>query len=420
MASFEIWGGVGVIGSSKVLIRDGGHRVLLDLGLDVPREGDLLRSPAAPRPGRELSDRLALGAAPRIPGLFDPAFLERADPIADPAEPTAVFITHPHIDHVGLTGFVRDDIPVRTSPDAARILRSLTAAGEGLKGGDPDWIEMAAGERVQVGPIEVERVPVDHDVPGASGYIVRTSDGTLAFTGDFRFHGHHPELSWAFAERAAGCDVLVTEGTTLSWEDQHPLRTEQHVNADFAAELDGNPDLVLMAIYPRDLERVEQFAAIAKAAGRTIVWPDRTAAFLAAAGIADPVGFGAVGLDGLRAAPGSFVVQPDPDRVPELLDLPIGPKTVFVHANGEPLGPYEPRWQLFTDWLAKLGVELKRYGCSGHAYQDDLHEFVYRIAPRTLVPIHTFSPYRVHPVGATRRLVVDYAQGYDFDGRPIG
>jgi len=90
-----------------------------------------------------------------------------------------------------------------------------------------------------------------------------------------------------------------------------------------------------------------------------------------------------------------------------------------VHANGEPLGPYEPRWQLFTDWLAKLGVELKRYGCSGHAYQDDLHEMIYRIAPRTLVPIHTFSPYRVHPVGATRRLVVDYAQRYDFDGRAV-
>jgi len=425
MASFEIWGGVGVIGSSKILVREGDHRVLLDLGLDVPREGDLLRSPAAPRLGRELADRLALGAAPGIPGLFDPAFLDPGDPLGEPAGPTALFISHPHIDHVGLAGCVRGDVPVHASPDAAGLLRALGAAGEGLVGGDPQWVEVPEGEPVRFGPLEIERFPVDHDVPGASGYLVRTCDGTLAFTGDLRFHGRDPQRSWAFAERAAGCDVLVTEGTTLSWDDQHPPRTEEHVDADFAAELDGNPDLVLMSVYPRDLERVESFTAIAAAAGRTVVWPDRTAAFLAAAGIGDPaagcgpVGLSAVGLDGLRAAPGSYVVQPDPDRLPALLDLPIGPRTVFVHANGEPLGPFEPRWQLFADWLAKLGVPLKRYGCSGHAYQDDLHQFAYRIGPKVLVPIHTFSPYRMHPVGETRRLVVDYAQRYDFAGRPL-
>jgi hypothetical protein len=35
------------------------------------------------------------------------------------------------------------------------------------------------------------------------------------------------------------------------------------------------------------------------------------------------------------------------------------------------------------------------------------------------VPIHTFSPYRVHPVGGTKRLVVDYARRYDFTGRTV-
>ena len=121
----------------------------------------------------------------------------------------------------------------------------------------------------------------------------------------------------------------------------------------------------------------------------------------------------------MREAPGSYVVQFDADDIPALLDLPLGPASVFVHANGEPLGPFEPRWQLFVDWLGKLGVPLRRIGCSGHAYQDDLHEFVRMINPRVLVPIHTFSPYRVHPTGSTARLVVDYAQAYDFSGRPL-
>jgi ribonuclease J len=113
------------------------------------------------------------------------------------------------------------------------------------------------------------------------------------------------------------------------------------------------------------------------------------------------------------------VVQFDADDIPSLLDLPFGPRSAFVHANGEPLGPFEPRWQLFVDWLAKLGVPLRRIGCSGHAYQDDLHEFVRKINPKVLIPIHTFSPYRVHPTGSTARLVVDYARAYDFAGRPL-
>jgi ribonuclease J len=419
MATIEFWGGVGVIGSSKILICDGGHRVLLDLGLDVPREGDLLRKPGGPRPGRELSDRLALGSAPRIPGLFAPDELAPGDPLAEAVGPSAVFVSHPHIDHAGLAGYVRDDIPVHASPDTARVMRSLAASGEGLAGGDPEWVDVAECEKIAVGPIEVERIAVDHDVPGASGYLVRTADGTLAFTGDFRFHGHHPELSWAFAERAEGCDVLVTEGTTLSWDEHHPLRAESDVESDFAAALEGNPDLLLLAVYPRDVERVERFLRIADAAGRTIVWPDRTAAFLAGMGVEAAVSLGTLGLDELCAAPGRYVVQLDPDRITDLLDLPIGPRTVCLHANGEPLGPYEPRWALFTDWLTRLGVELRRIGVSGHAYQDDLHRMVHRIAPRILVPIHTFSPYRVHPVGATTRLVVEYARTYDFAGRAV-
>ena len=423
-ASVEFWGGVGVIGSSKVLIRDGGHRVLLDLGLDIPKDGDLFRVPAAPRPGRELSDRLRVGAAPAIPGLFDPTALTAGDRLAEQVEPTSLFVTHPHIDHVGLVGFVRPEVPVHASPDTIALLAALEKGQEALPGprsfaGPAAWRPVALGERVQVGPMTVERFDVDHDVPGASGYRVATSDGVLAFTGDFRFHGHRPELSWAFAEAVADADVLVTEGTTLSWEEIHPLRTEVDVNAMFEAELAGNPDLVMLAVYARDFDRVRDFTAIAEAAGRQVLWPDRTAAFLRAAGFDGALSVGEAGLDAVREAPGRYVVQLDADDIPSFLDMPFGPNSVFVHANGEPLGPFEPRWQLFVDWLAKLGVPLRRIGCSGHAYQDDLHEFVRMINPKVLIPIHTFSPYRVHPTGSTSRLVVDYARAYDFAGRPL-
>ncbi len=419
MVSIEFWGGLGVIGGSKIVIREGGHRVMLDIGMDIPSGADLFRLPVRERPGRELADRLRVGAAPRVPGLYDPAMLRPGDPLGEPTERTAVFVSHPHIDHVGLAGFVRADIPVHAHTDAVDVLEALTAAGKGLPGGDPQWHRLTPGQRTAVGPMEVECVPVDHDVPGASGYLVRTSEGTLAFTGDIRFHGRHPELSWAFADRAQGCDVLVTEGTTLGWTMGTDIRDEEDVERDFAKALADTPGLVLLSLYPRDLDRVHGFLELAAAAGRTIVWPEPVAAFLRELGVS-----GVVGRDDERAAalatdPGSHIAFHDADDVLSLLDLPVGeghPDAVFVHANGEPLGAFEPRWAPFTDWLDALGVPLRQIGCSGHAVQDHLHTMVERIRPRTLFPIHTTAPSRLHPPTGTTRVIAEYGVAYGMDG----
>ncbi len=426
MAHIECWGGVGVIGSSKVLIHDGGYRVLLDLGLDIPTGADLFRAPAGLPAGRELATRLRVGAAPAIPGLYDPAALDPGDPLGEPAGPTAVFISHPHIDHVGLAGFVRPDVALHASPEAIALLRALDQGGEALPGPrdfaapDTAWRPVRAGQPVRFGPMLIERFDVDHDVSGASGYRVTTSDGVLAFTGDIRFHGHQPLRSWAFADAVAGCDVLVTEGTTLSFDEHHPLRTEADVARDFEAALAGRRDLMLLSIYPRDLERVRAVLRVAAGAGRSVLWPDRTAAFLRAAGIEAAAGIGETGLAAVRAAPGGFLLQPDSANLAGLLGLPLGPASTMLHANGEPLGAFDPRWQFYTDWLEQCEVPLRMLGCSGHASQDHLHEMLYRIRPSVVIPIHTRSPYRLHPVGGTARLVVDYARAYDFAGRPLG
>ena len=425
MTYLEFWGGVGVVGSSKVLIGDGGHRVLLDLGLDIPGKADLFRPPVRPRPGAELSGRLRIGAAAAIPGLYDPAGLVPGDPVCDrlaePAEPTAVFISHPHIDHVGLTGFVRPEIAVHAAPDAVALLGALAASGDALPGPRDfaaprtAWVPVQAGTKVRVGPMTVERFDVDHDVPGASGYRVTTSDGVVAFTGDIRFHGHHPERSWDFADEMAECDVLITEGTTLSFDQAYPMRTEADVARDYAAALESSRDLMLQAVYPRDLERVRLFTAIAARLGRVIFWPERTAALLRAAGVVAPV----ADLAAINDNPAACVVQFDPDDLPALLDLPLGSGSAVLHANGEPLGPFDPRWKLFTEWIAHCGLPLRQIGCSGHAYPDHLHDMVHRVRPKIVMPIHTRSPHRLHPVGGPTRVVVGYAQRYDLAGRPL-
>jgi ribonuclease J len=185
--------------------------------------------------------------------------------------------------------------------------------------------------------------------------------------------------------------------------------------------------LVLLSLYPRDVERVAEFVLAARSAGRTIVWPARVADLLHRLGVAGISTWADAGVDGVdtvtladvRAKPGAYVVQPDPAALPELLDLPIAPGDVFLHANGEPLGEFDPRWAVFTDWLAHLGVELRRIGCWGHAGPEHLHEFVERVAPGVVFPIHTFEPTRLYPPHSIRRVVPTYDTRYGFDGEVV-
>lgn len=446
----EFWGGLNVIGGSKIMISTERARVLLDFGLDIPSGADLFRPPVRLRPGRELGDYLMSGQAPPVPGVYAPDLLvghgaraRTLAPLAEPdPRPTAIFLSHAHIDHDGLMGFVRDDLDCYAYPDTVAVHRALRTAGLGPSGHAVGLQPIT--EPVSVGDLTVTAVPVSHDVPGACGYLVEAADGRVAYTGDINFHRDGGAASTAFVERVRGVDALVTETTTLSFDppaDAEPYRplTEDDVIDRFAAACD-RPDLVLLAAYERDIDRAGRLIEAARGVGRTLVWPGRQAAFLQAYGLPGVVTWDAsrpqrpvhadavtavagehgtvstVGLDEVHARPGAYVVQLDPDDNPALLDLPIGDGTVWVHSQGEPLGPYMATWQPFMDWLDALGIETVHAGSSGHAPGEDLIAMVEQIGPGVVYPIHGFHPERL----VTSRPTVLPVAGRSYPLRPTG
>ena len=413
MARLRFYGGVGVIGSTKVVVEQDGHRVVLDMGLDIPGREGLVRAPLSLTPGSELRTRMRLGEAPPIERLYRPESVEGTGVPGGADGRTALFVTHAHIDHVGLLGWVDPAVPVHAAGETVAMLDALEATGQGLEGGHVPVRPLPEGETVAVGPLVVERVAVDHDIPGASGYLVHTEDGVVAYTGDLRLHGRHPERTERFAERARGAAALVCEGTTLSADPRQTVRFEADVDAAFEAELRRTPGLVLMSAYPRDLERVEAFAAIAARCGRRLLWPPATAAFLRAMGLDDVRALDATALDDVRREPSRFVVQLAVSALETLLDLPAGPGAVFLHANGEPLGPFQAGWDLLQQWLARLQVPFTSIGASGHATPHDLHRVVEEVAPAVLYPVHSADPFRLQPPPGTLRVLAEYGRWYE-------
>ncbi len=416
MTTLRFLGGVGTIGSTCVLVEHDGWRVLLDVGITNPPGGGLLRHPSQARPGRLLADRLGSGMAPRVEHLWSRDALVGLDLAGGGDGRTLVVVSHAHLDHAGLVGWVAEDVPIVCSPGTATVLRAMRRAGM-LDGPRTELQVLSAGEAMTLGPFEVLLHEVDHNVPGASGVELRTPEGVLAYTGDLRAHGRHPERTWAFADSVGGAEVLVAEGTTLGGTPALVRREELAVDEAFAAAL-SVPGLVLLSCYPLDLERAAAFATIATSGGRRLLWSPRSATLLRELGLAGVEAWADRVAEEVGGSPGSFVVQLEPAELAHLVDLPVGPGSLFVHADGEPLGPFQPSWALLTEWLESREVPLRRIGCSGHLMPDDLGELVERIAPATLYPVHTSDPYRLCPPPGTRRVIPAYGRSYRLGDGP--
>ena len=413
MARLRFYGGVGVIGATKVVVEQDGWRVLLDMGADIPGREGLMRSPLRLPEGSELRARILLGEAPRIEHLYRPDAVDGTGLAGGGDGRSALFITHCHIDHVGLMGWVDPAVPIYAAEETARMLEALEDTGQGLEGGRVSVRPLAEGAPVAVGPLVVERYRVDHDIPGASGYLVHTDDGIVAYPGDLRLHGRHPELSERFAARARGAAALLMEGTSLSGDPRFTVRSEAQVEAAFDEALGRTPGLVLIALYPRDIERLTAFTTITVRRGRQILWPPLTAAFLRAWGLEDVRELDADSLGEVRRDPSRYIVQLAANELGTLLDLPTGPGSMFLHANGEPLGPFQAGWDLLEQWLARLQVPFTVIGTSGHATPHDLHRVLEIAQPKVLYPVHTADPYRLLPPPGTVRVLAEYGRWYD-------
>lgn len=403
MTHISFWGGVGVVGSSKVLIEEAGWRVLLDMGLDFNPIPPLFRGKVVPRPDQILADRLKTGCAPPIPHLYRPDALPGTDLAGGSDQKTALFISHAHPDHMGLTGWVDPAIPIFAAPETQAIMAALQNAGLGVEGHAPRVQSLQESTPLSFGPFRVTRLPVDHDAPGSSAYIIETQAGTIAYTGDLRLHGSHPAWVHDFIHAAQGCHALIIEGTLLN--HAHEESSESDIGLQFEQYLTATPGLVLVSLNPVNLERVNSFVTKAREQGRTLLFPLQQTRFLKEMGIHQVEAWDESTLQQIRHDPRRYLVQVPVTELPLLLDLPVGGESRYLYSNGEPYGPSDPDWATLMDWLHYTQTPFSSLSSTGHASATAIHEIVKAIAPSLVFPVHTDAPKALQPPTGTKRVL---------------
>ena len=256
-----VYGGAREIGGNQILLRDGDTSVFLDFGyrFSISNEyffSDFLKL----RDSNGLNDYFEMNAIPPIPEIYRTDYL-RHDGYAGPIRPVdAVLISHAHMDHTGQLNLLNEETPFYASDVTIEIMRQMEAASnqmhniedgekfgyyenskgkpsriEKARSGRPRWEHPLSSKPGGIGPLDIEMIRVDHSLPGAAAYIIRTSKGTIAYTGDLRFHGKHPEYTKNFVEKAAseGIDLLITEGTRVARKQDLQKEEERKKEGDY-------------------------------------------------------------------------------------------------------------------------------------------------------------------------------------------
>ncbi|MCX2560765.1 ribonuclease J [Acetobacter farinalis] len=204
----------------------------------------------------------------------DPTFIaERKDKLA------GLVITHAHEDHIGAVAHLWPllQCPVYLTPFAAAVLRRKLAEARLLQQVLIHVIPCAG--RFEVGPFDLEFIPVTHSVPEAQAVVLRTPEGVVVHTGDWKLDpdplvGPPTDIKRLKEVGDEGVLALVCDSTNVM--KPGPSQSEAEVRRSMTDLISGLKGRIAVTCFASNVARVETIAMAAQAAGRTVVLVGRS------------------------------------------------------------------------------------------------------------------------------------------------
>lgn len=435
MTKLGFYNGLKEIGGTFVVVETDTARCMFDFGF---ANADIIDNKISCSPENMAYYYVNLGILTPMDGIYDEETAHKLSlkSFSEDTKKNFFIISHMHIDHMGGLGMLDPNVPVYMSTDSLKLYRAIARTGEAEVREHKNCIGIDYGQSFSIDDITVKVVQIDHDAIGACGFLIETPDGSICYTGDYRFHGFHRNITEDFARTCHGCNVLITEGVTASFEDLDMLsleepenmgNTEEVVEAymiEKSREMDG---LIVINNYNRNVERIHRLIADCKAEGRSLVLEPVQAEYISSFYPEDEISvyeqfiddcsfdispkWAIVSRKDILEAPSKYVLQQDYKHIYELIDLK-DVLSLYVHMDGAPLGDYDPSYKKLGDFMKKLGVNYEHKGTGGHSRPYYLRYMIDNIEPDTLIPLHSFRPEQVMSEHAGCRILPEYGDVY--------
>ncbi len=324
----------------------------------------------------------------------------------------AIIITHGHEDHTGAVPYLLMDLQKQVPILGSKLTLGL------IKGklsefpiDEVDLREIRSGEHFKAGAFEASFFSMTHSIPGAMGVFIRTPQGTVLFTGDFKLDqtpidGVLPDYSALAAFGAEGVDLLLSDSTNATVPGFTP--SEATVGASLRHIIKNAEGRVFVACFASHIHRLQQVCDCAVSVGRKVVVTGRS--MITNTKIARDLGYLAISEDDIIDAydaedlPDDQVVvlctgsQGEPlsalarMAAGEHKTLSIKPEdTVIISAT--PVPGNEKSVQAVVNSLSKIGCtiydrNLANVHVSGHGSQEELKLVLAMCHPRYFAPVH--------------------------------
>ena len=185
-----------------------------------------------------------------------------------------IIITHAHEDHYGALSDLWPglNVPIYASPFTAGLLEAKRDY-EKTMGEIPVTI-FKAGDRIKVGPFDIEGVAVNHSIPEPMSLVIRTPLGNVVHTGDWKID-HEPSLGPMTDEARfrqigdEGVLALMCDSTNAMRDGVSP--SEKDVSESLRKIIEAAEGRVAITTFSSNVGRIRTVAEAAEAAGREIL-----------------------------------------------------------------------------------------------------------------------------------------------------
>ena len=245
-------GGLGEFGMNMMALRYGDDIIVIDAGMMFP-ESELL------------------GVDLVIPDI---TYLKQ-----NRQHVRAIVLTHGHEDHIGALPYILRDLNVPvygTRFTLALVKKRLTEAN---LLDSTTLREVIPGRRIEIGPYEIEFIPVTHSTIDCVALAVRSPAGVIIHTGDFKID-HTPVGGAGFDihtfARYGNEGVLALFSDSTNVERPGITPSERAIVPRIEELARSAPRRVILSCFASSIHRIQQVIDIASRVGRKVAFVGRS------------------------------------------------------------------------------------------------------------------------------------------------
>ncbi len=378
-------GGLDGIGKNMTVFECGDDMVLVDAGLMFPDDS---------QPGIDLV-------------LPDYTYvLENEEKLR------GIIVTHGHEDHTGSLPYLLQDLNNKVPIFSSKLtLGFIEGKLSEFRIRAPKFREVKGGGHVNLGGISLDFFSMTHSIPGALGVFIRTNQGTVMHTGDFKLDqtpidGVTPDYAAISRFAKQGIDLLLSDSTNATVPGF--TKSEAEVGPNLLHAIKNAPGRVFVASFSSHIHRLQQICDAARKCGRKVVVTGRS--MLTNTRVARELGY-------LNIDDADIIDAFDIDNLPDdkivvmctgsqgeplsaLSRMANGEhKTLSIHEgdtvilSATPVPGNEKAVQQVVNSLAKLGCDVwdksrALVHVSGHGSQEELKLLMAMAKPTYFMPVH--------------------------------